>query len=371
MDIRRFLTGLWGCLIPIGLGLGFYLLFSGLWGILGRFIAFICFIGILIFTSVLFVVIGPKRIQIEAKDWDIPTNQYRPQGYDATKWNILLDTHFHTLYSDGQMTIEEGIKWHIAMGFNAFFVTDHETTDNFDEILTLQAKYKEQCLVLPGVELAGALGHLNVIGLTHKWDFSMHSNFKTAEDVQAIVKAAHEQGALVSWNHYPWSYYGKIPRFSYVPPRELVMSWGVDFIEAVNWDDDIDTIDRVSYDFCMQHPSIAPVVGTDVHAPEKDRLYGWTLVQTDAFTPEALMKALHKKQNDVLFMPGGIAYPTKHKPSNWFLLFRPLYEFGDIFFRFHQGGAIRNLDWHAVSIWILYVLGLYGFLEFLFFIAHL
>lgn len=154
MDTKRLVQIIAAIVFPLGIFIGFLVLIQYGNNIWARFFAYIVFVGLIIFGAVLMVVIGPQKVTYHTEDWEIPENQFKPTNYDKEKWNILLDTHFHTRYSDGLMTIEQGIKWHIAMGFNAFFVTYHDTCANFDEIMVLQAKYKEQCLVLPGIELA-------------------------------------------------------------------------------------------------------------------------------------------------------------------------------------------------------------------------
>jgi PHP domain len=332
-----------------------------------RFISFILLTGSFIFISILVTIFGPDKFTYKIEDWQDPKNQYHPENYDKSKWNILLDTHFHTLYSDGKMTIEQGIHWHIACGFNAFFVTDHNTVENLDEILKLQEKYKDQILVIPGVEIAGKLGHMNIIGLK-EWDVEKFGKIDTEEEVKAVVIEAHKQGALTTWNHYPWSYGGEKPRIKYEPPREDVMSWGIDFIEVSNWDDDIDPIDNVSYEFCNKHPEIGVTVGTDVHHPTKDNLYAWTLVNTPEFTVEALMKELHNKKTDAAFIPGGIPYPTKHSQNPKYRKLKPIYDMGDVFIGIHKGADISNLDMGIIGIWISYLLGLFLFLELLLFL---
>jgi hypothetical protein len=50
---------------------------------------------------------------------------------------FFLDTHAHSTASDGWMTPEQCIMWHIANGFNAFVLTDHNTGKNNKPILEL------------------------------------------------------------------------------------------------------------------------------------------------------------------------------------------------------------------------------------------
>lgn len=121
--------------------------------------------------------------------------------------------------------------------------------------------------------------HLNVLGI-ESWDPKKVQGNTTEEKIRSTCKIAHEMGGVVTINHYPWSTGGEKPRIDpkIHPTREQALEWGVDFIEASNWDDDINTIDMLSYNFCKNHDGIAPVAGTDVHAPEKDSLWAWTLV---------------------------------------------------------------------------------------------
>jgi len=326
-----------------------------------RLIVFVLIVGSFILFSVIIALQGPQ-IRISISDWQEPSNQITINAIDKAKWNVIFDSHFHTRYSDGSMTLEEGIWWHIACGFNAFAVTDHNTVKNIPEILKLQEKYKDKCIILPGIEIDGFNGHMNVIGLK-SWDTTRFLRFQTTEDIKTIIKEAHKQGAVVTWNHYPWSYWGKIPRYSLEPTREEVLSWGVDFIEVSNWDDDIAPIDNITLKFAEKHPEMGKTVGTDVHLPTKDRLYGWTLLSVPKFTPEALMQELRSKRTDVFLVDEGMEYPTKHKPSLWYRIFRPFYQIGQIFINLHRGGAVRNLDRLGVFIWFLMLLGIYGVLE--------
>ena len=167
-------------------------------GILYRFLAFVLLVGSLIFAAVLITLFGPPRKIYRLEDWEKPENRYIPKGYDKNKYNILFDSHFHTIWSDGKMTIEQGIKWHLACGFNAFAVTDHGVVENREEILRLQKKYQDECIIIPGVELNTFNGHINIIGYK-EWDLNEFGDCKTIEDIEAVVKEAHRQGAVLDW----------------------------------------------------------------------------------------------------------------------------------------------------------------------------
>lgn len=67
-------------------------------------------------------------------------------------YNILFDQHSHTYYSDGILSVEQNIRWHIAMGFNAGAITDHNNLKSSEEIAELTPKYQDQILIIQGME---------------------------------------------------------------------------------------------------------------------------------------------------------------------------------------------------------------------------
>ena len=71
------------------------------------------------------------------------------------KYNVLIETHSHSTFSDGAMSAEQVVEWAIAYGYTAVMVTDHNTIAG-----GLRAKkYADEkgysnntMLVIPGVE---------------------------------------------------------------------------------------------------------------------------------------------------------------------------------------------------------------------------
>ena len=94
-------------------------------------------------------VIFPFRYNLSADPdtvpWDTKFGEY----------NVLLEMHSHTYFSDGAMSPEQMVEWALAYGFSAIAVTDHNTIAG-----GLRAKayaehkgYNESTiLVIPGVE---------------------------------------------------------------------------------------------------------------------------------------------------------------------------------------------------------------------------
>ncbi|MEX2680498.1 MAG: CehA/McbA family metallohydrolase [Candidatus Sigynarchaeota archaeon] len=331
------------------------------------FLAYCLFLTVAVFTCVYFALAGPRPVLFKKEDWLDPANQFHPSGYDKAKYNVLLDTHFHTRHSDGTMTVEEGVAWHLAMGFNAFFVTDHDTMANAGDVRRLEEKYKDRIIVMQGLEIATERGHVNVLGLKD-WDFARYKGLDPDEKIRCIVADAHAQGAVVSIDHFPWSTGGARPRWKPGThlTREQAVELGFDLMEVANWDDEISAVDEASIEFCKQHPgAIAPVVATDVHQPDKDMLRGWTLLHVDEFTEEAIMAELRARRTDTLIVPGGLPYPCKHPANPRYTIVKPLADIGRAIVSLHRGGRLSDLDWKGVMTWLGYAFLLFAVIELL------
>lgn len=194
---------------------------------------------------------------------------------------FYLDTHSHTIASDGWMTPEENVQWHVANGFDAMVVTDHNTTDSNAPSLALQDKYPD-ILIIPGYEWTTPRIHLNFIGLeTWPEKVSLARNPSDAEVRRAIAKAK-ELGAVVQVDHISWTKaqgYHRTGETTH-PTREQLVAWGIDGFEINNemrWYDprSLHWLDQ----FRGEHPDHRPLyvaTGTDVHNPMKEWATGWT-----------------------------------------------------------------------------------------------
>ena len=105
---------------------------------------------------------------------------YIPPGYNKTKFNVVFDHHSHTNISDGALTIKQNVEWHIAMGFNAITVTDHNNMHHLKEIDIIREEYAERgFLILSGIEWTTNKIHLNLLGLT---DWKSKISYRTTEE---------------------------------------------------------------------------------------------------------------------------------------------------------------------------------------------
>lgn len=240
--------------------------------------------------------------------WEGPAYEVE---YDKTQWNVVFDQHNHTIHSDGVLTPEQTIQWHLAMGFNAMVLTDHNTFGGTDEIREIaREKYNEQIKILPGVEWTTNRIHLNLIfppALTSKElkVIKKPDVQPTDQEIQAIIKQTHDLGGIVTVDHIPWT---NRTWPGVQPGREELFAWGVDYIEIVNeheWDQE-------SYDFCKK-TGMGMITGTDMHTPQ--RVSGWTLTKAEAFTEEAIFDALKARNTEVVYREGGSPYPYEHEAT--------------------------------------------------------
>ena len=247
-------------------------------------------------------------------DWKDVT-PHIPPGYDKTKYNIVFDHHSHTEFSDGALTIKQNVEWHIAMGYNAIAITDHNNMYHLKEIDNVREEYaKKGFLILSGIEWTTNKIHLNLLGLS-KWEGRI--SYKTTEDrIIETINKAQDLGAIVVCDHIPWCMYEF--NMKEHPSRETLSEWGIDYIEIVNDDSKPENVyDHMSYDFCIKHNNeIGMITGTDMHTPDGlagGGVHGWTLMNIKEFNQDALMNELRKKQTEIIYSKIPYLDPGIHK----------------------------------------------------------
>ena len=195
------------------------------------------------------------------------------------KNGFFLDTHAHTTASDGWMTPEQCIKWHIANGFDAFILSDHNTGKNNKPILELQDKYPE-IVIIPGFEWTTIPIHLNFLGIE---DFPGKIPVNPKDDkIKEAIDKAKKLGAVVQVDHIPWTVnepWHRLGKCTH-PTRDQLLQWGVDGFEINNemrWYDPKTVIwlETLKKENKLPRP-IFMSTGTDVHNPLKEWVTGWT-----------------------------------------------------------------------------------------------
>ncbi len=325
-----------------------------------RFGIFLIVLFAWIAISVLLGMIGPGKYKYRLEDW-ANENLFYKVDYNKEKWNVVLDTHCHTRRSDGKLTLEKNVFYHLSVGFNAFVITDHNRMPNVKEIKRLNEKYKGKMVIIPGFEYTTLRFHMCIIGITD-WGKKIHL-YPTDEQIKEVIEEAHRKGGICVIAHYPWSTWGEYPKCPDHPTREQMYNWGVDLIECANWDDDKALIDYTSYEFAKANPNIGLCCGTDMHEPFKDPLCGWTVLKAKDFTADAIIEELKKHNTDVILRNEPARYLIKHKESFWYKILRPFIMFGEKFESIYLGGKISNLDFAAFNAWLSYFFIIFVLIE--------
>jgi hypothetical protein len=240
-----------------------------------------------------------------------------PPEYDKRAYNLIYDHHSHTNFSDGKLTIKQNVEWHIAMGFNALTITDHNNMRHFEKISKIKEEYiKKGILITSGIEWTTTRLHLNFLGVS-KWDTRIPYKPKDEKIIDAINKA-HDQEGIVVLNHIPWSI--NEAKYKNHPTRETLFEWGIDYIEVVNDDSQPENVfDQESFDFCEEHArEIGMLTGTDMHKPDGllgGGVHGWTLLNLKDITEASLLDELRKKKTKILYSKEPYLDPGLHKSN--------------------------------------------------------
>lgn len=308
--------------------------------------SFFFFFLVVASSCLVYNVAGNLKAQYLTEDW---TSYGGPRPFSpknsTSDWNILLDSHSHTRYSDGYLTPEQNLLWHITMGYNAMVLTDHNSFQGSEEIRQIaRSLYNDTIKVLIGTEWTTRRVHLNLIlppNVTN-YDHLTPPGWSVSDDeIQTIIQETHNLGGLIIANHIPWSE----THCENTPTREELLSWGVDYIEIVNEN----IYDEISYEFCQIH-DLGMITGTDMHFP--DSIFGWTILNTTEFTEEAIFQQLVNRQTQIIFNATGVLdpvdYTTHPTPLGTFLA--PFIDLGDILTPLFW----PDPQWGLIALWMFW-----------------
>ncbi|MBK5112270.1 MAG: PHP domain-containing protein [Candidatus Heimdallarchaeota archaeon] len=295
----------------------------------------IFFISIILIISSTLIAYNPPSTTRYTND---SFNFFKQPAYNESQFNIIFDLHSHTKYSDGILSIEQNILWHIAHGFNAMALTDHNTLWNANNLVKIAEKYRDQIVVIQGMEWTSDRIHMNLIGIS---EFVPAQSNPTDEEIQATINATHEQGGLVVVDHIPWS----LPIMPEHPTRAQLLAWGVDYIELVNeWVYDYD-----SDSWCNNTGGFGKITGTDMHRPSN--VHGWTFMKSQNFTVEGVMEQLLIRNTSILYDSDGQEDQSTYTNNARYKIVKPIIFFGEIF----QGSG-QLVDWQSVGISFSYLI---------------
>ncbi|KAJ1912564.1 hypothetical protein H4219_005549 [Mycoemilia scoparia] len=305
---------------------------------------FIKILGItLLVFLVLFLIMIPVSTQMTKDSTDYSKAQFNwttdPRSYltpmdpDFGNYNILLDAHSHTTYSDGKMTPEQLVEYSRANGYNALIVTDHQTVSGglAAEKYALE-KYPGEFIVIPGMEYRI---HMNFIGINQT--IPVHPAFPTDQDMREVIDKVHEMGGMVIVNHIPWSTKIELPwniaTLPDHPTRQTLMDMGVDGFEVIN----VSTFDLPTYQL-LQRPEnknrFSMVTGSDVHSP--DTAYAWTVLNAREFTKDAILDEIRNRRTSLLFDAAGLRQKANIPSNPQFYVMAPITMLSLYFASFYQ-----------------------------------
>lgn len=292
---------------------------------------------------------APDKYLYKNGDWD--GAPYSPP-YDHDRWNVLLDPHSHSTASDGRLTPEQNIRWHLSMGFNAMVLTDHNILKNSDIIREIaRSKYKDRIKALLGVEWTTSRIHMSFI-----YPPNAPNGYKkivpptdtpTDEDIQSAITEVHKLGGVVVVCH-PLKSRRDLPDY---PTFQELKAWGIDFIESVNRSE----FDEEAYNFCLAN-GIGMITATDMHIPTA--VHGWTLMKVDDFSEEAIFNELKLKRTDIVYLEKGSGYSFRHDKNPVYTFSKPLLQIASIFKEYDRGDV--SLDWLGLGVLIFYIYGSFG-----------
>lgn len=190
--------------------------------------------------------------------------------------------HTHTTQSDGRMSPEEMVDWHLTHGYHFLALTDHR-------IRVDPAPYRRDgLLLLPGVELNGndpGGGRHHVVGLGV--DESVRC--ESSSSLQATVDAVHAAGGLAVLAHPYWT--GQMS----ADLLKIEGAWGVEVYNGVCEKDQGKGLSTVHWDDMLAAGRrLWGLAVDDAHGfpPDDDLGRGWVMVKAEELSLEVILEAL-------------------------------------------------------------------------------
>ena len=199
--------------------------------------------------------------------------------FDSSKPWYKGNLHTHTTVSDGRKSSDEAAAFFRGAGYDFICLTDHRKTGALPAI--------DGLLVIPGAEYdindakARSAWHITAINMAEPFDMA------GVTTPGGIVANINKAGALAVLAHPAWS----------LLTHEGIMELrGLEAIEVFNGISEAygNRGDSASYiDALASKGFIRPLLAVDdSHFYDKDALIGFTMVNTDDFTPDGVVDAI-------------------------------------------------------------------------------
>lgn len=196
--------------------------------------------------------------------------------------NLRIDLHVHSFYSaDGVSSPEDLIAAARAAGLHGFAVTDHNTCDAVDHMISrglmrADGRPVDGLLVIPGIEVTTADGHLLCLGCT------LPSSLKGLPSVD-VCRLAHKAGGICVAPH-PYDLFRAGIRESVLDTLPL------DGLEVFNAATTLKRHNRKAYDYALRR-GLPMTAGSDAHHAGAVGV-ACTILETDDFSVRGVLDAL-------------------------------------------------------------------------------
>lgn len=205
----------------------------------------------------------------------------------AGKWSLMtlrIDFHVHSFFSaDGVSSPEDLITAARAARLNAFAITDHNTCEAVDYMVSRGLMDAgggpvDGLLVIPGVEVTTAEGHLLCLGCTLPPSLKGHP-------AREVCELAHAAGGICVAPH-PYDLFRAGIRESVLDTLPL------DGLEVFNAATTLKRHNRKAFDYA-QRRGLPMTAGSDAHHAGAVGV-ACTIVQSDDFTVGGVIEALRR-----------------------------------------------------------------------------
>jgi predicted metal-dependent phosphoesterase TrpH len=195
---------------------------------------------------------------------------------------LRIDLHVHSLFSaDGVSRPEDLVAAARAAGLNGFAITDHNTCDAVDYMIShglmrADGQPVDGMLVIPGIEVTTADGHLLCLGCV------LPSSLKGMPSAE-VCRLAQEEGGLAVAPH-PYDLFRAGIRESVLDALPL------DGLEVFNAATTLKRHNRKAYDYAQKR-GLPMTAGSDAHHAGAVGV-ACTIVETDDFSVRGVLEAL-------------------------------------------------------------------------------